>query len=45
LERCATAYGPDTAVVYKDRRITYSEQIARIRQTGRGVARPRDDQG
>jgi fatty-acyl-CoA synthase len=37
LERCATAYGPDTAVVYKDRRITYSEQIARIRQTGRAL--------
>jgi len=28
LERCGLAYGPQTAVVYGDRRITYTEQIA-----------------
>jgi fatty-acyl-CoA synthase len=37
VERCGTAYGPQTAVVYGDRRITYTEQLARIRQTGRAL--------
>ena len=37
VERAGLAYGPQTAVVYGDRRITYSEQIARIRQTGRAL--------
>jgi fatty-acyl-CoA synthase len=35
IERCGLAYGPQTAVVYGDRRITYTEQLARIRQVGR----------
>ena len=37
VERAALAYGPQTAVVYRDRRISYAEQIARIRQTGRAL--------
>ena len=37
VERSALAYGPETAVVYGRRRITYNEQIARIRQTGRAL--------
>ncbi|MGQ0479802.1 MAG: AMP-binding protein [Pseudonocardia sp.] len=37
IERCATAYGPDTAVVHQGRRITYHEQVATIRQTGRAL--------
>lgn len=37
VERCARAYGPEIAVVYGDRRITYHEQISRIRRTGRAL--------
>lgn len=37
VERCALAYGPEVAVVHGDRRITYYEQISRIRRTGRAL--------
>ncbi|HEY2204415.1 MAG TPA: AMP-binding protein [Pseudonocardia sp.] len=37
VERCGIAYRERTAVVYGDRRITYGEQLARIRQTGRAL--------
>jgi fatty-acyl-CoA synthase len=37
VERAGMAYGPQDAVVYGDRRITYTEQLARIRQTGRAL--------
>jgi fatty-acyl-CoA synthase len=37
IERCGLAYGPQTAVVCGDRRITYTEQLARVRQTGRAL--------
>ncbi|GAA5175810.1 AMP-binding protein [Pseudonocardia eucalypti] len=37
IERCGTAYGPLTAVVQGDRRITYTEQLSRIRKAGRAL--------
>jgi fatty-acyl-CoA synthase len=37
LERCGAAYGPDEAVVYGDRRITYAQQLVNIRRTGRAL--------
>ncbi|GAA0389337.1 AMP-binding protein [Streptomyces luteireticuli] len=37
IERCGLAHGSDVAVVSGDRRITYHEQVARIRQTGRAL--------
>lgn len=37
VERCALMYGPDTAVVHGSQRITYHEQISRIRRTGRAL--------
>jgi fatty-acyl-CoA synthase len=37
VERCARAYRDRTAVVHGDRRITYGEQLARIRRTGRAL--------
>jgi fatty-acyl-CoA synthase len=37
IERCGLAFGPDTAVIHGDRRITYTEQLARIRRTGRAL--------
>jgi fatty-acyl-CoA synthase len=37
LERCARSFGPDTAIVHGDRRITYSEEIELIRRTGRAL--------
>lgn len=37
VERCARAYGPATAVVHGSRRISYDEQISRIRRSGRAL--------
>lgn len=37
IERCGLAYGPQTAVVSGDRRISYTEQLTRIRRTGRAL--------
>ncbi|MGC7094818.1 AMP-binding protein [Amycolatopsis lurida] len=37
VERAAAANGPKTAVVWGERRITYREQIARIRRAGRAL--------
>jgi fatty-acyl-CoA synthase len=37
VERCARAYGPETAVVHGKQRISYHEQISRIRRSGRAL--------
>jgi fatty-acyl-CoA synthase len=37
LERAATAYGPRTAIVAGDRRISYGEMIGEVRRTGRAL--------
>jgi fatty-acyl-CoA synthase len=37
IEQCALRYGTNIAVVCGDRRITYREQLARIRRTGRAL--------
>lgn len=37
VERCALAYGPETAVVHGRTRITYRELISRIRRAGRAL--------
>ena len=37
IERCGQAFGPRTAVVHGDRRVTYTEQLSRIRRTGRAL--------
>jgi len=37
VERCAQRHGSRTAVVHGARRITYHEQISRIRRTGRAL--------
>jgi fatty-acyl-CoA synthase len=37
FERCARHYGPDTAVVHGDRRVTYAEMLSQVRRTGRAL--------
>lgn len=37
VEHCAVRHGPKTAVVWGERRITYQEQLAGIRRTGRAL--------
>ena len=37
VERSARSYGPRVAIVAGDRRITYAEMIARVRQAGRAL--------
>ncbi|HEX3830190.1 MAG TPA: AMP-binding protein [Sporichthyaceae bacterium] len=37
LERAARAYGPRTAIIAGDRRITYTELMSEVRRTGRAL--------